>query len=61
MQENYLETFYRLKNSNLVLINKLESKKNTEEQNSLYDNIMNYCAMKETKLNKYIEQISSVL
>jgi hypothetical protein len=43
------------------LYKELESKKNTEEQNSLYDNIMNYCAMKETKLNKYIEQISSVL
>jgi hypothetical protein len=43
------------------LYKELESKKNTDEQNSLYDNIMNYCSMKETKLNKYIEQISSVL
>ena len=43
------------------LYKELESKKNTEEKNSLYDNIMNYCAMKETKLNKYIEQNSSIL
>ena len=43
------------------LYKELESKKNTEEQNSIYDNIMNYCSMKETKLNKYIEQNSSVL
>ena len=43
------------------LYKELESKKNTDEQNSLYDNIMNYCSMKETKLNKYIEQNSSVL
>ena len=43
------------------LYKELESKKNTDEQNSLYDNIMNYCSMKETKLNKYIEQISSIL
>ena len=43
------------------LYKELESKKNTDEQNSLYDNIMNYCSMKETKLNKYIEQNSSIL
>ena len=43
------------------LYKELESKKNTDEKNSLYDNIMNYCSMKETKLNKYIEQISSIL
>ena len=43
------------------LYKELESKKNTEEQTSIYDNIMNYCSMKETKLNKYIAQNSSVL
>ena len=43
------------------LYKELENKQNTEEKNSIYTNIMNYCSMKETKLNKYIEQNSSVL
>ena len=43
------------------LYKELESKQNTEEKTSLYTNIMNYCSMKETKLNKYIEQNSSIL
>jgi hypothetical protein len=43
------------------LYKELESKQHTEEKTKLYDNLMNYCSMKETKLNKYIEQISSVL
>ena len=43
------------------LYKELESKNNTDEKNSIYTNIMNYCSMKETKLNKYIEQNSSVL
>ena len=43
------------------LYKELESKQNTEEKESLYTNIMNYCSMKETKLNKYIEQNSSIL
>ena len=43
------------------LYKELESKQNTEEKTSLYTNIMNYCSMKETKVNKYIEQNSSIL
>ena len=43
------------------LYKELESKQHTEEKTNIYDNLMNYCSMKETKLNKYIEQISSVL
>ena len=43
------------------LYKELESKQHTEEKTKIYDNLMNYCSMKETKLNKYIEQISSVL
>jgi len=43
------------------LYKELESKQHTEEKTKMYDNLMNYCSMKETKLNKYIEQISSVL
>ena len=43
------------------LYKELESKQNSEDKNSIYTNIMNYCSMKETKLNKYIEQNSSVL
>ena len=31
------------------------------KDNKIYDNLMNYCSMKETKLNKYIEQNSSIL
>ena len=43
------------------LYKELESKQHTEEKTNIYDNLMNYCSMKETKLNKYIEQNSSIL
>jgi hypothetical protein len=43
------------------LYKELENKQYTEEKVSIYTNIMNYCSMKETKLNKYIEQHSSIL
>ena len=43
------------------LYKELENKQHTEEKTKIYDNLMNYCSIKETKLNKYIEQISSVL
>ena len=43
------------------LYKELESKQHSEDKNNIYTNIMNYCSMKESKLNKYIEQNSSVL
>ena len=43
------------------LYKELESKQHSDEKNKIYDNLMNYCSMKETKLNKYIEQNSSIL
>ena len=43
------------------LYKELESKQHSDEKSKIYDNLMNYCSMKETKLNKYIEQNSSIL
>lgn len=43
------------------LYKELENKQHTDDKNSIYTNIMNYCSMKELKLHKYIEQNSSVL
>jgi hypothetical protein len=43
------------------LYKELENKQHTDDKNSIYTNIMNYCSMKELKLHKYIEQNSSIL
>jgi hypothetical protein len=43
------------------LYKELESKQHSDKKSKIYDNLMNYCSMKETKLNKYIEQNSSIL
>jgi len=59
----FLYSLWNEREINIVinLYKELESKQHTEEKTKIYDNLMNYCSMKETKLNKYIEQISSVL
>ena len=59
----FLYSLWNEREINIVinLYKELESKQHTEEKTNIYDNLMNYCSMKETKLNKYIEQISSVL
>jgi len=59
----FLYSLWNEREINIVinLYKELESKQHTEEKINIYDNLMNYCSMKETKLNKYIEQISSVL
>ena len=43
------------------LYREMETKQHGAEQNYIYNNIMQYCEMKENKLYKYIEQNSSVL
>jgi len=59
----FLYSLWNEREINIVinLYKELESKQHTEEKTKIYDNLMNYCSMKETKLNKYIQQISSVL
>ena len=59
----FLYSLWNEREINIVinLYKELESKQHTEEKTNIYDNLMNYCSMKETKLNKYIQQISSVL
>ena len=59
----FLYSLWNEREINIVinLYKELESKQHTEEKTNIYDNLMNYCSMKETKLNKYIEQISSIL
>jgi hypothetical protein len=43
------------------LYREMETKQPGTERNYIYNNIMQYCEMKETKLYKYIEQNSSIL
>ena len=43
------------------LYKELENKQNSSEKNYIYNNIMQYCEMKENKLYQYIEQNSSIL
>lgn len=43
------------------LYREMETKQHGSERNYIYNNIMQYCEMKENKLYKYIEQNSSVL
>jgi hypothetical protein len=43
------------------LYREMESKSAGTERNYIYNNIMQYCEMKENKLYKYIEQNSSIL
>ena len=43
------------------LYREMETKKPGTEMNYIYNNIMQYCEMKENKLYKYIEQNSSIL
>ena len=59
----FLYSLWNEREINIVinLYKELESKQHSEEKTKIYDNLMNYCYMKETKLNKYIQQISSVL
>ena len=59
----FLYSLWNEREINIVinLYKELESKQHTEEKTNIYDNLINYCSMKETKLNKYIQQISSVL
>ena len=43
------------------LYREMETKQQGAERNYIYNNIMQYCEMKENKLYKYIEQNSSIL
>ena len=59
----FLYELWNTREINIVinLYREMENKSAGVERNYIYNNIMQYCEMKENKLYKYIEQNSSVL
>ena len=59
----FLFELWNIREMNIVinLYKEMETKTPGSERNYIYNNIMQYCEMKENKLYKYIEQNSSVL
>ncbi len=61
--QKYLKSLWSDREVEIIinLFHELDSKKESTERQYIEDNIMNYCMMKENKLNKYIEESSKFL
>ncbi len=61
--QKYLKSMWTDREIQIIinLFHELDSKTEIGEKGYIQDNIMNYCMMKENKLNKYIEESSKFL